>query len=197
MDRRPWGSNLGSRVLSLEFLANQGHLHIPSLRVLTLILSQCVTDTLHPKEEEKNDTDTHIIPWWIFVSEYTHSQASQVSGKESTCQCRRHNRHRFNPWVEKIPWRRKWQPTLAFLPGQRSLADTVPRVARSQTWLHSWARMHTHSHTHAYTLLRNKLMPLVHKVYPTIHFWVSHTVFLRLLLLLLGHFSRVRLCGTP
>ena len=24
----------------------------------------------------------------------------------------------FNPWVEKIPWRRKWQPTLVFLPGK-------------------------------------------------------------------------------
>jgi len=36
-------------------------------------------------------------------------------GKESACQCRR---HRFAPWVEKIPWRRKWQPTPAFLPGK-------------------------------------------------------------------------------
>ena len=23
----------------------------------------------------------------------------------------------FDPWVGKIPWRRKWQPTLVFLPG--------------------------------------------------------------------------------
>ena len=34
---------------------------------------------------------------------------------------------RFDPWVRKIPWRRAWQPTLVFLPGeshrQRSLAD--------------------------------------------------------------------------
>ena len=30
------------------------------------------------------------------------------SGKESACQCRRPG---FNPWVGKIPWRRKWQPT--------------------------------------------------------------------------------------
>ena len=34
-------------------------------------------------------------------------------------------RHRFHPWVGKIPWRRKWQPTPVFLPGkshgQRSL----------------------------------------------------------------------------
>ena len=32
----------------------------------------------------------------------------------------------FDPWVGKIPWRRVWQPTTAFLPrkshGQRSLA---------------------------------------------------------------------------
>ena len=46
-----------------------------------------------------------------------------LSGKESTCQCRT---CRFDPWVGKIPWRRKWQPTPVFLPrkshGQRSLA---------------------------------------------------------------------------
>ena len=38
---------------------------------------------------------------------------------------RRCKRHSFNPWVEKIPWSRKWQPTPVFLPGkshgQRSL----------------------------------------------------------------------------
>ena len=46
---------------------------------------------------------------------------------ESTCQC---CRPRFNPWVQKIPWRRKWQPTPVFLPGkshgQRSLAGYSP-----------------------------------------------------------------------
>ena len=41
-----------------------------------------------------------------------------ATGKESTCQCRRHKRCRFSPWVRKIPWRRKWQPTLLFLPGE-------------------------------------------------------------------------------
>ena len=29
-----------------------------------------------------------------------------ASGKELACQCRRHERHGFNPWVGKIPWRR-------------------------------------------------------------------------------------------
>ena len=36
------------------------------------------------------------LPWWL-------------SGKESTCQYRRHG---FDPWVGKILWRRKWPPTL-------------------------------------------------------------------------------------
>ena len=48
-----------------------------------------------------------------------------ASSKESACRCRRCQRHRFDPWVRKISWRRKGQPTLVFLPGkfhgQRSL----------------------------------------------------------------------------
>ena len=34
------------------------------------------------------------------------------------CQCRRHKRHRLNPWVRKIPWRRAWQSTPVFLSGE-------------------------------------------------------------------------------
>ena len=40
-------------------------------------------------------------------------------------------RPRFDPWVGKIPWRRKWQSTPVFLPegshGQRSLVGYSPR----------------------------------------------------------------------
>ena len=38
-------------------------------------------------------------------SNYTRYRASSrvASGKEPTCQCRRHKRLRFNPWVGKIP----------------------------------------------------------------------------------------------
>ena len=39
-------------------------------------------------------------------------------------------RREFNPWVGKIPWRRAWQPTPVFLPGesqeQRSLVGYNP-----------------------------------------------------------------------
>ena len=55
-----------------------------------------------------------ISPWWL-------------SGKEFTCQCRSHE---FDPWVERIPWKKKQQPTPEFLPeksyGQRSLAGYSP-----------------------------------------------------------------------
>ena len=58
-------------------------------------------------------------------------------GKEPACQCRRYKRHRFYPWVRKIPWRSTGQPTPVFLPrehhGQRRLAATVHRVAKGRT----------------------------------------------------------------
>ena len=38
--------------------------------------------------------------------------------KESAWQCRRHRRRRFDSWVGKSPWRRAWQPTPVFLPGE-------------------------------------------------------------------------------
>ena len=51
-----------------------------------------------------------------------------LSGKEPACECKRRG---FDPWVGKIPWRRKWQLTPVFLPGkshgQRSLAGYSPR----------------------------------------------------------------------
>ena len=59
-------------------------------------------------------TNCRELPWWL-------------SGKEPVCQCRG---HRFNPWIRKIPWRRKWQPAPIFLPGkshgQRSLMGYSP-----------------------------------------------------------------------
>jgi len=44
----------------------------------------------------------------------------------------------------EIPWRRAWQPTPLFLPGefhgQKSLAGYSPRVAKSQTQLNNNSR---------------------------------------------------------
>ena len=65
------------------------------------------------------------------------------SGNESTCQCRRHERHRFDPWVGKSLWRRKWQPTPVLLPGKfhrrRSLVGYSPQGLREPDALRTWA----------------------------------------------------------
>ena len=72
------------------------------------------------------------LPWWL-------------SGKESTCQCRRHG---FNPWVGKIPWRTKWWPAPVLLPGrshaQRRLAGYRPRGHKESdtTWQQTRKYMH-------------------------------------------------------
>jgi len=42
------------------------------------------------------------------------SLVNKSNGKEFDCQCRRCKRLGFDPWVGKIPWGRKWQPTPVF-----------------------------------------------------------------------------------
>ena len=63
------------------------------------------------------------------------SQVAGANGEEPACQYRTHKRHRFNPWVGKILWRRKRHPTPVFLPGyshrQRAWWVIVYGVAKS------------------------------------------------------------------
>ena len=53
------------------------------------------------------------------------------SGKDSPANA---ENARFNPWVVKMPWSMKWQPTLLFLPGkfhrQKSLAGYSPQCRK-------------------------------------------------------------------
>jgi len=51
-----------------------------------------------------------------------------VRGKDPSCQCRRHKRRGLNPWVRKIPWRRAWQPTLVFFPGESPWTEEPGRL---------------------------------------------------------------------
>ena len=65
-----------------------------------------------------------------------------LSGKESACQCRRHRRCRFGPWVRKMPWRRKWQPTRVFLPEKKIPWTEEPGGVQSmgsKRVRHNWA----------------------------------------------------------
>ena len=57
-----------------------------------------------------------------------------ASGKEPAYQCRRYKRCEFDPWVGKIPWRRAWQPTPVFWPGESPWTE-------EPGWLYSpWGR---------------------------------------------------------
>ena len=59
-----------------------------------------------------------LSPIYLFWAFY------KCNHTESTCQWKRRG---FDPWVGKIPWRRKWRPPSVFLPGklhgQRRLED--------------------------------------------------------------------------
>ena len=105
----------------------------------------------------------HYIPMepcWI-KNIYIHSDS--VVKSHFVCECRRCG---FNPWIRKIPWRRKWQPTPVFLPGkfhgQRSLVGYSPwgnrRVGQDllikqhhiYIYIYIYICIHTHTHTHIY-----------------------------------------------
>ena len=56
--------------------------------------------------------------------------------------CRRHKRLGFDSWLGKIPWRRKWQPTLVFFPGEshgQREPDGLQSIGSQRVW---WAHMH-------------------------------------------------------
>ena len=71
------------------------------------------------------------LPWW-------------QDGKSICLQC---GRPRFDPWVGKIPWRREWQPTPVFLPGEshgwRSLVGYSPQAHKESD---RTERLHVHFH---------------------------------------------------
>ena len=56
---------------------------------------------------------------------FLHRRQRRTFWKEQSI--KRHKIHEFDSWIWKISWRRAWQPTPVFLPGeshgQRSLAD--------------------------------------------------------------------------
>ena len=88
-----------------------------------------------------NSCFSHIStdsPWALYIPR-------ELSSKESACQRRICRRHKFDSWVGKIPWRRKWQPTPVFLPwesqGQKSLVGYC---------LQSHKELDTTEHTHTF-----------------------------------------------
>ena len=76
-------------------------------------------------------------------------------GKEPACQCRRHKRGgaMVQSWVRNVPWRRKWQPTPVFLPGESRDRGAWRAAVHGVTLVCTHICTHTHTHTHTHTLL--------------------------------------------
>ena len=92
------------------------------------------------------------LPFWGRPSFNQGLPGGAVVKNPSACQCKRCKRCGFDPWVGTIPWRRKWQLTPVFLPGeshgQRSLVGSGPWGPKE-----SDMAGHTHTpHTHHSTL---------------------------------------------
>ena len=113
-----------------------------------LSLWECEVSILPPDPKHSLLTmvcfNKHAFHWLAIQTIIRIGLPRWLSGKESTCKCRRCKRHGFDPWLGKIPWRKKWQPTPVFSPGkscgQRRLVATVCGVAVT----HDWATEHTY-----------------------------------------------------
>ena len=99
---------------------------------------------------------TKIIHTHTYTHTHTHSGFPDgTSGKEATCQCRRHKRLRFDSWVRKISWKRAWQPTPVLLPEESHRQRTLVGYSLQgcRVW-QDWSDlvcMHMYTHKHSTT----------------------------------------------
>ena len=95
---------------------------------------------------------------------YKQGFSSGARGKEFAFQCRRCKWCGFNPCTGKIPWRRKWQTTPAFLtwriPWTEEPGGLQPRGHKRDG--DDWVRAHTHTHTAINTLKIRKMSSQQH-----------------------------------
>ena len=87
---------------------------------------------------------------------FQYSWASLVAQMVSISpQCRRPG---FDPWIGKIPWRRPWQPTPVFLPGESSWTEKSGGLQSmgSQRVKQDWVTKHTPQQTVQYLVLPEK-----------------------------------------
>ena len=117
---------LCSRLNSILSLCPRAHLLFPTHNIIPTVLSPLVRKFSLFRFLPEH---IHLL---LFKHTCTQNEASQgaLVVKEPTCQCWRYKSCGFYPWIGKIPWRRAWQPTPVFLPGeshgQRSLVGYSP-----------------------------------------------------------------------
>ena len=126
----------------------------PALQVILYQLShkgspriqeQVASPSSSRSSQPRNQTRVSCIAGRFF----TNLAVREDNGKEPACQCRKHRKCRFDPWVWKIPWRREQQHTPVFLPGeshgQRSLVGYSPWGYKESDMTE--VTLHTHTHT--------------------------------------------------
>ena len=110
--------------------------HVDEVQLKNLYYIACIL--LHCEDSLPNPISDF---WWL-------------NGKGSSCQCRRHRKCSFNPWVRKSPWSRKWETALLFLPGksrgQRGLVGFCPLGCKESDMTER-----TYTHTYLNTNLQS------------------------------------------
>ena len=101
-------------------------------------------------------TNHHNLYMHLDKNENNDPQYCFPGGLDSRLLC---GRPGFDPWVGKIPWRRAWQPTAVFLPGESTCTEEPGRLQSMglQRVRHGWAT----SHSKGDPLCQSKAYPLL------------------------------------
>ena len=95
----------------------------PSYSVCSCLIFTGMQSILHSIHFWGTSMQNKGLPWWL-------------SGKGSAYNS---GDFGFNPWVRKIPWRRKWQPHTVFVPGkshgQRSMVGSMSPWSLKKSWM--------------------------------------------------------------
>ena len=135
-------------LLGLVYVQGQCHRHLFTVKVSLT----CSTIIRNDYTKAPHCVEGYSVSWFKLLIHLLYSAKEEgggARGKESTCQGRRHKRYRFNPWVGKIPWKKAWQPTAIFFPGEPmdrgDWRATVQRAAKTQTRLNWFSTAWGHS----------------------------------------------------
>ena len=124
---------------------------------ITKICTQVIIATLFIIAKNWWQPRYPLIGEWMNYYTSIQGFSGHATGKESTFQCRRCKRCRFDPWVGKVPWNGKWHPTqyscLEYSMGRGAWQAIVhrPQFMGPQRVRHDWATEHKHTYTHTHT----------------------------------------------
>ena len=184
MDLPDPGIELGSPVLQADSLLTElsgKPLHLSKLPITFLLLSKSFFEAFvlgiwywflhltmlfsHRKEGNPAFCGSVDSPWGRYAEGDERDRERQILSvltptwlaqlvKNLPASAGRHKRYGFKPWVGKIPWSRKWQPTPLFLSekfhGRRSLVGYNPWSHKESNTterlsVRKCARTHTHT----------------------------------------------------